>query len=68
MKSHIAAIDVDCQIAPPHIHWRKSAEREICNFNNHMLYVIRSCIRRFPMHLWDHLLDQALLTLNFLCP
>jgi hypothetical protein len=57
---------VDFQLAPPHVHRRNAAERAIQTFKNHFVAGLSSTDEQFPLHLWDRLLPQALLTLNLL--
>jgi hypothetical protein len=56
----------DYQLVPPHMHRRNAAERAICTFKNHFIATLCGTDKDFPMHLWDRLLPQALLTLNLL--
>jgi hypothetical protein len=37
------------------------------NFQNHLVVGLLTTDRDFPMHLWDRLLPQAVITLNLLC-
>jgi hypothetical protein len=46
---------IDYQLASPIVHRRNSTERDIRTFENHP---------DFPLHLWDRLLPQTLITLN----
>ena len=57
---------IDYQLVPPHVHRCNAAERAICTFKNHFITELCSVDRDFPIHLWDRLLPQALLTLNLL--
>ena len=57
LKLYIVSSDIDYQLAPPHIHQRNSSEHEILNFKNHLLDILIICNRRFPINLWDRLLD-----------
>ena len=57
---------IDYQLAPPHVHRTNAAERAICTFKNHFIAGLYSTDPDFPLHLWDRLLPQALLTLNLL--
>ena len=58
--------DVDYQLAPLHIHRANAAERAIRTFKNHFISGLCSADKDFPLHLWDKLLPQAILTLNLL--
>jgi hypothetical protein len=57
---------IDYQLAPPHIHRRKNAERAIQTFKNHFIAGLCSVDPNFPLTLWDTLLPQATITLNLL--
>jgi hypothetical protein len=57
---------IDYQLAPPHIHWRNNAEREIQTFKNRFIAGLCSVDPNFPLKLWDKLLPQATITLNLL--
>jgi hypothetical protein len=54
------------QLVPPGIHRRNAAERAIRTFKNHLIAGICSTDPDFPLHLWDLLLPQCLLTLNLM--
>ena len=58
--------EVDFQLVDPHAHRRNAAERAIRTFKNHVIAGLCSTDRNFPLHLWDRLLPQALLSLNLL--
>jgi hypothetical protein len=66
LKTYMADQDVDFQLVPPHVHRRSAAERAIRTFKNHFIAGLCSTDRNFPLHLWDRLLPQALLSLNLL--
>jgi hypothetical protein len=57
---------VDFQLVPPHLHRRNAAERAIHTFKNHFIAGLCSTDKDFPLHLWDRLLPQAIMTLNLL--
>lgn len=57
---------IDYQLAPPHVHRRNSAERAIRTFKNHFIAGLSGTDPDFPLHLWDRLLPQTLITLNLL--
>ncbi len=59
---------VDFQLAPPHMHRRNAAERAIRTWKNHFVAGLCSTGEKFPLHLWDRLLEQATITLNLLRP
>jgi hypothetical protein len=50
------------------MHRRNVAERAIRTWKNHFVAGLCSTDTRFPMHLWDRLLEQASITLNLLRP
>eukprot|EP00957_Ditylum_brightwellii_P152663 11620449-Ditylum_brightwellii.AAC.1 len=56
------------QLAPPHVHQQNAAEQAIQTFKAHFIACLSSVDPQFPMHLWDTLIPQALLTLNLMCP
>ncbi len=54
------------QLVPPDMHCQNQAERAICTFKDHFLAILANVDSTFPPYLWDLLLPQAELTLNFL--
>jgi hypothetical protein len=66
LQEYMAEQQIDFQLAPPHVHRRNAAERAIRTFKNHFIAGLCSTDKDFPLHLWDRLLPQALLTLNLL--
>ena len=66
LKNFITKEQTEYQLTPPHIHRRNAAERAIRTFKNHFISGLCSIDKKFPLHLWCHLLDQAELTLNML--
>ena len=48
------------------MHRRNASERTIRTFKNHFISRLCSTDKKSPLHLWDRLLPQALLTLNLL--
>ena len=66
LKAFMVAENEDIQLVPPHSHRRNAAERAIRTFQNHFIAGLCSVDKDFPIHLWDRLLPQALLTLNLL--
>ena len=66
LKSFMETKEVDFQLAPPHDHRRNAAERAIQTFKHHFIAGLCSTDRNFPLHLWDRLLPQALISLNLL--
>ena len=58
--------NVDFQLVPPGMHRSNSAERAIQTFKDHFIAGLSSVDKDFPLHLWDALVAQAVLTLNLL--
>ena len=58
--------EVDFQLTPTHSHRRNAAERAIRTFKNHFIAILCGADPDFPLMLWDKLLEQAVMTLNFL--
>ena len=57
---------VSYQKVPPHIYRRNAAERAIRTFKNHFLAGLASVDPKFPIEQWDHILQQAEITVNLL--
>ncbi len=66
LKDFFVKEDIAFQLIPPHTHRRNAAEHAIQTFKNHFIAGLCSCDPDFPVHLWDRLLSQALLSLNLL--
>lgn len=66
LKAYMRAQDVTFQLVPPGVHCRNATEQAIRTFKNHFIAGLCSVDKYFPLHLWDHLLPQAFLTLNIL--
>jgi hypothetical protein len=66
LKEFLNKETIDFQLAPPGIHRRNAAERAIRTFKKHFIAGLCSVDKDFPLHLWDRLVPQALLTLNLL--
>ena len=58
---------IDFQLALPNIHRRNAAKRAIRTFKNHFIVILCCTDPTFPMQLWDCILEQVQVTLNFLC-
>ena len=58
--------DIDYQKTPPGMHRVNAAERAIGTFKNHLIAGLCTTDKNFPLHLWDHILSQAELTLNMM--
>ena len=67
-KQAITNQNIAFQLAPPNIHRRNAAERAIRTFKNHLIAGLSSVDKDFPLHQWDQLLEQAVITLNLLRP
>jgi hypothetical protein len=50
----------------PHVHIQNAAERAIQALKNHFVAILCVTDKQFPLHLWDRLIPQAVLTLNLL--
>jgi hypothetical protein len=66
LKTFFAQNDVEYQLVPSHYHRRNAAERAIHTFKERFFSGLATVDPDFPLHLWDHLLPQADLTLNLL--
>jgi hypothetical protein len=66
LKTYLHQQDITFQLVPPYSHRRNSAERAIRSFKDHLIAGLCSTDNSFPMHLWDRLLPQAVITQNML--
>jgi hypothetical protein len=66
LKKYLHQQNITFQLVPPYRHRRNSAERAIRSFKDHLIAGLCSTDKSFPMHLWDSLLPQAVITLNML--
>jgi hypothetical protein len=66
LKDYLYQQDITFQLVPPYSHRRNSAERAIRSFKDHLIAGLCSTDRSLPMHLWDRILPQAVITLNML--
>jgi hypothetical protein len=66
LKEYLHQQDITFQLVPPYSHRRDSAERAIRSFKDHLIAGMCSTDKSFPMHLWDRILPQAVVTLNML--
>ena len=55
-------------MVPPHSHCRNAAERAIRTWKNHFISGLCTINPNFPIHLWDRLISQSVMTLNILQP
>jgi hypothetical protein len=58
-------LDNEYKIVPPHCPRRNAVERAIITFKEYFVAGLASVDPDLPLHLWDHLLPQAEMTLNF---
>ncbi|KAL7475335.1 hypothetical protein ACHAW6_001256, partial [Cyclotella cf. meneghiniana] len=54
------------ELTPADQHRRNAAERAIQTFKGHFISVLAGVSDNFPIHQWDELLPQTILTLNLL--
>jgi hypothetical protein len=66
LKTYLHQQDITFQLVPQYRHRQNSAERAIRSFKDHLIAGLCSTDKSFPMHLWDRLLPQAVMTLNML--
>jgi hypothetical protein len=66
LKTYLYQQNITFQLVPPYSHRRNAAERAIRSFKDHLIAGLCSIDKSFPMHLWDRLLPQAVITLNML--
>jgi hypothetical protein len=66
LKDYLYQQDITFQLVPPYSHKRNSAEEAIRSFTDHLIAGLCSTDKSFPMHLWDRILPQGIITLNML--
>jgi hypothetical protein len=66
LKMYLHQQNITFQLVPPYSHRRNAAERAIRSFKDHLIAGLCSTDKSFPMHLWERLLPQAVITLNML--
>jgi hypothetical protein len=66
LKDYLYQQEIAFQLVPPYSHRRNSAERAIRSFKDHLIAGLCYTDKYFPMHLWDRILPQAVITLNML--
>jgi hypothetical protein len=66
LKQFLHENEVEYQLVPPGIHRRNAAERAIRTWKNHFIAGLTSTDNNFPLHLWDKLIEQSVITLNLL--
>jgi hypothetical protein len=66
LKTFLHLQYITFQSVPTYSQRRKSAERAIRSFKDHLIARLFPTYRSCPMHLWDRLLPQPVITLNML--
>jgi hypothetical protein len=66
LNSYLHDKKITFQLVPPYRNKKNAAERSIRSFKDHLIAGIFSTDKSFPMHLWDRLLPQAVITLHML--
>ena len=66
LKDYMITNNIKYQLAAPGQHRTNAAERAIRTFKNHFVAGLCSTDEHFPLHLWDRLIEQAVITLNLL--
>jgi hypothetical protein len=64
LKTYLHQQNIKFQLVPPYSHIRNAAERAIISFKYQLIAGLCSTDKSFPMHLWERLLPQAVITLN----
>ena len=57
---------INLQLVPPYDHRTNPAEKAIDNFKSHFITGLASLLPTFTMHLWNRLIEHAVITLNLL--
>jgi hypothetical protein len=63
LKTYLHQQNITFQLVPSYSHRRNASERAIRSFKDHLIAGLCSTDKSFPMHLWDRLLPQAVITL-----
>ena len=66
LKNFMREVNKIVQLVLPHTHWRKSAEKAIRNFKEHLMSGFSSTHKDFPLHLYCRIIPHAIITLNLL--
>jgi hypothetical protein len=66
LKTYLHQQYIIFKLVPPYSHRQNASERAIRLFKDHLIAGLCSTDKSFPMHLWDILLPQAVITLNML--
>jgi hypothetical protein len=64
LKHFLHSKVIEFQLMAPHVHRQSAAEQAIQTFKNHFNAMLCSSDKKFPIHLWDRLTPQAVITLN----
>ena len=64
LKQYNETKKITFKLAPPNSHIQNAAERAIKNWKNHFITRLSKVYSKLPMHLWDHLVQQSIITLN----
>jgi hypothetical protein len=67
LKRYLTTNEVECQLVPLHSQRYNTVKRAKRTFKEHVMYGRATIDPDFPMHLWDRLLHQAVLTLSVWC-
>jgi hypothetical protein len=66
LKTYLHEHNINFQLVPPYSQRRNAAERAIRSFKDNLIDRLCSTEKSLPMHLWDKLLPQKVITLNML--
>jgi hypothetical protein len=66
LKNYLYEQDIIFQLVLPYSHRWNAAEDATRSFKDHLIAGLCSTDKSFPMHLWDRLLPQSVITLNML--
>lgn len=66
LKQAICESGCKVELTPANLHRRNAAEKAIQTFKSHLIAVLAGMSDTFPIHQWDKLLPQTVLTLNLL--
>jgi hypothetical protein len=66
LKLFLHSNNIQFQLVPPHVHRKNASERSIQTFKNRLVATLCSTDKQFPIHVWDRLIPQAVLTLKLL--
>ena len=53
-------------MVPLNVRNRNAVERSMCTFKEHFFRLLARVDEKFPMHMWNHLIPQVVITLNAL--